>query len=282
MYANPLSNYARESVPPLTRDTLVNDEAVYPHELFQGIMVYQIWVAVDLEISSISIFDPDGTGEKALNIARDLQFYLSPIVITEEPAPIAYAGPSTGGGAVLVDQSPPTDTDPTTAQDFEDREIEQYFDEMQGSGMSITYSFLDEDSVESMTNMLYSHFQSDVVETVYTCGPDCNPILGGYGERGGVVNSIRYNYSDSGSYTVSVTEGPKLVGNLTPVDGGPSMKMAENFSAGGIIIDQLGDNINFKIRIDGYGERWAINMAPSFLRIGDMVSCTVHNNPVEA
>ena len=60
------------------------------------------------------------------------------------------------------------------------------------------------------------------------------------------------------------------------------MTMAENFSAAGVIIDMVGDNIHFKLRIDGYGERWAVNMASSILRTGDIVQCTVHNNPVEA
>ena len=280
MYPNPYCTWAKEKG--LTAEDVVEEYTVYPDEIFHGVLVHQIWVSVDLNIPSVSVYDPDGTNSKAINIATNLRYYISPIIITEEPAPIAYAGPSTGGSADLVDQMPPTDNDPLTAQNFDDREIEQYLDEMQGGGMSITFSFLDEESVIGMANMLYNHFQSDVVETVYTCGPDCNPILGGYGERGGVVNSIRYNYSDSGSYTVSVTEGPKLVGNLTPVDGGPSMKMAENFNSSGVVIDQLGDNIHFKVRIDGYGERWAINMAPTIIRMKDIVSCTVHNNPVEA
>ena len=97
-----------------------------------------------------------------------------------------------------------------------------------------------------------------------------------------MVNAVRYNYTDSGSYTVSVTEGPKLIGNLNQVDGGPSAKMAENFGATGTVIDMAGDNIHFKLRIDGYGERWAINMTHRVLRKGDVVQCTVHNNPVEA
>lgn len=263
---------------------------IFPHTKFKGILVNEIWVTVDIETPSITIYDPgtpgtdvtEGTGANALEIAKVLEYYIAPIVIVEPPAPIAYAGPSTSNTAKIVDQVPTTDNDPTTAQDFTDTEMEGYLDEMQGGGMAITWSFLDEDSVEGMTDMLFSHFQSDVVETIYTCGPDCNPILGGYGERDGVINAIRYNYTDSGSYTVSVTEGPRLIGNLAQVDGGPSMKMSENFSAGGVIIDMAGDNIHFKLRIDGYGERWAVNMAPSILKKGDIVQCTVHNNPVEA
>lgn len=261
---------------------------IFPHTKLKGILVSDIWVTVDLETPSIVIYDPGNPDAEeadipnAVTIAQNLEYYISPIIITEPPAPIAYAGPATGGRAELVNQIPTSDNDPTTAQDFTDSEMELYMDEMQGGGMAITWSFLDEDSVEGMCDMLYEHFQSDVIETIYTCGPDCNPILGGYGDRDGVINAIRYNYTDSGSYTVSVTEGPKLIGNLAQIDGGPSMKMSENFSAGGVIVDMAGDNIHFKLRIDGYGERWAVNMSSSILRKNDIVQCTIHNNPVEA
>ncbi|MGD9158773.1 MAG: hypothetical protein PVG39_10235 [Desulfobacteraceae bacterium] len=255
---------------------------LFPYNKNKGILVQEIWVTVDLETPSIVIYDPDGTNERALEIAKGFEYYLAPIVVTVPPAPVAYVGPSTGGTATLVDQLPQHDNDPTTVEDFTDTDMERYMDEMQGGGMAITWSFLDEDSVEGMADMLYEHFQSDVIETIYTCGPDCNPILGGYGERDGVVNAIRYNYTDSGSYTVSVTEGPRLSGNLTPVDGGPTAKMVENHNASGVIIDMVGDNIHFKVRLDGYGERWGVNMCSSILRKGDVVQCTVHNNPIEA
>ena len=288
-FINPTCKYATQPNPPISEDAeLVG--TLFPHTKVKGVLVQDMWVTIDIETPSIVVYDP-GTpvtdlevqeGAKALEIAKDLEYYVAPIVITEPPAPIAYAGPATGGRADIVDQVPTTDNDPTTSQDFSETEMDIYMDEMQGGGMAITWSFLDEDSVEGMADMLYSHFQSDVIETIYTCGPDCNPSLGGYGERDGVINAIRYNYTDSGSYTVSVTEGPKLIGNLAQIDGGPSMKMSENFAGTGTIIDMVGDNIHFKLRIDGYGDRWAVNMAPTILRTGDIVQCTVHNNPVES
>ncbi len=279
-YVDPTCTYA-------TQIGISGDEVqtgtIFPHTKYRGILVQEIWVTIDIETPSIAIYDPNGEGDKALEIAKVIEYYIAPLIVVEPPAPIAYAGPSTGGDADMVSQMPAADTDPTTTEDFEDREIEIYMDEMQGGGMAITWSFLEEeDHIKNMTNLLYEHFQSDVVETIYTCGPNCNPILGGYGENGGVINSARYNYTDGGSYTVSVTEGPKLIGNLAQIDGGPSMKMAENFSASGVVIQVAGDNIHFKLRIDGYGERWAVNMAPTILRKGDIVQCTVHNNPVEA
>ena len=285
-YVDPTCDYAKV-IGVTDIDTPIEGGTIFPNNKLRGILVSDLWVTVDLETPSIVIYDPGNpddasTGARALDIAANLEYYIAPIVIVEPPAPIAYAGPSTGGIAQLVDQVPSTDNDPTTVQNFEDRDIEIYMDEMSGGGMAVTWSFLDEESAVGMADMLYSHFQSDVVETIYTCGPDCNPILGGFGEHDGIVNAIRYNYTDSGSYTVSVTEGPKLIGNLTPVDGGPAMKMSENFSASGVVIDTVGDNIHFKLRIDGYGERWAISMTHNILRKGDVVQCTVHNNPMES
>jgi len=119
------------------------------------------------------------------------------------------------------------------------------------------------------------------VETVLTCGPDANPQLGS-GLLGGAINSIRYAYTDQNSYTVSITVGPKLPpSSIVSVDGGPTPMMMENISAKGTIIASAGDNVNFKVRIDGYGERWAMCMCPAILRVGDVVQCSVHNNPIE-
>ena len=132
-----------------------------------------------------------------------------------------------------------------------------------------------------MAEILYDHMNSSVTETIYTCGPGCNPQLGGVGNSNGVVNSIRYSYSDQGSYTVSVTEGPYLVGGLSPVDGGPTAKMTEDMSATGTVIDSVGDNMTFKVRIDGFADRWAISMTHDIIRVGDKVQVTVHNCPIE-
>jgi len=282
-YVDPTCSYAEQND---IEEDQIQTGTIFPHTKLKGILVQEIWVTVDIESPSIVIYDPGNPktdeGANALTIAENLEYYVSPIVIVEPPAPIAYAGKATGGTAKLVNQVPSTDNDPTTAQDFSDTEMEEYMDDMQGGGMAITWSFLDETDIIKMCDMLYSHLQSDVIETIYTCGPECEAVLGGYGDNDGVVNAIRYNYTDSGSYTISVTEGPKLIGNLAQIDGGPSMKMSENFSAGGVVIDMAGDNIHFKLRIDGYGERWAINMSSSILRKNDIVQCTVHNNPVEA
>jgi hypothetical protein len=262
---------------------------VFPYSKTKGILVTEIWVYVDVETPCVVIEDPNGiTAEgtpRCLEIAQQLKYYVAPIVIEEKRAPIGYRGPGLTGP---LNQLPLHDNDPTTAENFEDTEIEIAMDNMQGAGMALTFAFLKDDDYEqaktqcqNMAEILYDHMNSSVTETVYTCGPNCNPQLGGSGNSGGVINSIRYSYSDQGSYTVSVTEGPYMVGGLSPVDGGPTAKMNEDVGATGIVIDGVGDNMTFKVRIDGFGDRWAISMTHDIIRIGDKVSVTIHNCPIE-
>jgi len=262
---------------------------VFPHSKTKGILVTEIWVYADVTTPCIVVQDPNGITAggtpRCLEIAEDLKYYVAPIVVEEIPAPIGYRGPGVTGP---IDQLPLHDNDPTTVEDFEDTKLEQAMDNMQGGGMALTYSFIkDEDydnaqfKAQQMAETLYDYMNSSVTETVYTCGPSCNPQLGGTGNSGGIVNSIRYAYSDQGAYTVSVTEGPYMVGGLTPVDGGPTAKMNEDVGATGTIIDSVGDNMTFKVRIDGFGDRWAISMTHDVIRAGDKVQVTIHNCPIE-
>ena len=118
-------------------------------------------------------------------------------------------------------------------------------------------------------------------ETTWVCGPNAEVELGQQGPNG-IVNSITYSYTDSGSYTISVNEGPWTVKPFNGGGGsGPSFKASESVNARGTIIDSIGNGMFFKVRIDGFGERIAINMTEQFIRVGDIVSCSVHNNPVE-
>jgi hypothetical protein len=250
---------------------------VLPMDQTSGIWVSRIFVTAQLNTPSVNIYDPNGADKRALRIAEGLDYLVSPIVIVDAPPPVAYNG-------TLIDMSQSKqDNDPTTAQDFSDTQYELALDEMNGGGLSLTLSFLEEEQCITLSRELYEYMNSlDGVETVYVCDPDCEPALGGIGPSGGTVNNVSYSYSDSGSYTVSVSEGPRLVGGFSDVSGGPTQKMAESVSAEGTIIQDMGNHIYFKVRIDGFGERIAINCCPSILRPGDRVSCSVHNNPVES
>jgi hypothetical protein len=247
---------------------------VFPVTKTSGMLVFDIWVVADVEIPSINIFDPAG---QAHTIAEKFEYHIKPMTIIDKPAPIASAKVG------LIEQSDSVkDADPTAVQDLSNTALDSVLDNMQGAGMTVTWSFLDETQVATAATNLYKLMDSqNAVETVYTCGPDASPSLGA-DIYGGYINAIRYSYTDQGSYTISITVGPMLSQNsIVSVDGGPTAMMVEDVGAKGVVIQSAGDNINFKVRIDGYGERWAVCMTPSIIRVGDVVQCSVHNNPVE-
>jgi hypothetical protein len=253
------------------------DGYILPTGPSSGFLVNQIFVGVELETPSIIIYNPDGINNKATEIANSLTYQVAPIITVDEPPPIAFNG-------TLVDQtSAIVDHDPTTTQNFEDTEMEKVLDQMDaGGGMTLNLSFLDENQVVRLSGALYDYMNSGSgVESAYICGPNCQPDLGGLGPNGGVINAINYSYQDSNSYTISVNCGPKLIGGMSQVSGGPSPKATESFSAKGTVIQDEGNNVYFKVRVDGFKDVTAVNMCPKVIRVGDKVNVSIHNNPVE-
>lgn len=292
-YVDPWCTYSTEVLSDEEKYT-AKIGCILPMSKTRGILVYDVWVTADIETPCIVVEDPDGREDRAFNLARTLDYYIAPLMVREFPNPTAYKGPSIVGatadvnGVYLLEQ-PVYDRDPTTAQNFESSPYELALDQMQGGGMSVTLAFLNDDDKETrelytrnMANRLYEYMNDDLIETIYTLAPDANPKLGRAGLRGGTINAVRYAYNDSGSYTISVTEGPKLVGGLAQVDGGRTEYMAEDINARGTVIASRGDNMHFKVRIDGFGERWALSMTHEIIRVGDVVNCSIHNCPIES
>ncbi len=258
-------------------DNTKEEGTVLPLAETKGIWVKQIFVVAQLNTPSIVVFDPNGKDNKAMQIAEQMSYTVSPIVIVEEPNPVAF------NGTLLDLQQSYQDHDPTTTQDFSDTQMELALDEMDAGGMSLTFSYLDGPQCATLSQSLYEYMNNlDGIETAYVCDPECDPKLGGVGPAGGIINSIKYSYTDSGSYIISPNEGPRLIGGFSDVSGGPTAKAAESVSAEGIVIQDMGNHIYFKVRIDGFEERIAINCSPEIIRVRDRVSCSVHNNPVEA
>jgi hypothetical protein len=268
---DPFCNLARSSPTPLDGEY---SGTIFPTTKTTGILVNEIWITYEVETPCINIFDPEGGAKK---IADGFEYKINPVTVIDKPTPIANK-------SSIIDQAPDIkDNDPTTAQSFIDTPMEKILNTMQGAGMSVSWSFLQsERETESAAKLVYDLMSDTNVETVFTCGPTASPVLGA-GAFGGVVNAIRYSYTDQSSYTISVTVGPKLpASSIVSVDGGPSPKMAEDTSAKGVVVASAGDNVNFKVRMDGYGEKWAVCMTTSIIRVGDVVQCSIHNNPVEA
>ncbi len=257
---------------------------IIPTDHTTGILVQQIFVAADIETPAIEIYDPDGENSKASTIAESLDFYVGALMVEEKPAPVGF-----NGNTIDMTQSL-RDNDPTKPQNFEDTKYEKASDQMQGGGFAVNFSFLDGDGdyeksqkqVNNLSEAIYNYMNgTGTKETVYICGPNCEPKLGGQ-TSDGIVNEITYSYSDSSSYTISVNVGPRLVGDMSQVDGGPYTKITDNVTLQGTVVQDAGTHVHFKVQIDGFGERLAVNVCKDILRVGDKVNCTIYNCPVEA
>lgn len=252
---------------------------ILPTGSTQGILVFEVFVSVILETPSIVVYHPDGKNRRAKTIADNLIYWVAPLVSVEEPRPVAF------NGAPIDMSQGIADHDPTTTQELTDTEYERALDEMSGNGMALNLAFLDEGQCAMLSGALFEYLNSGGaggVETTYVCGPGADAEIGGRGPGGGIVNSITYSYQDSNSYTISVNCGPTVVGDMAQIEGGPSPMRSEDVSAVGTVIQDMGNHVNYKVRIDGYGERIAINLSYHIIRVGDKVSCSIHNNPVES
>jgi hypothetical protein len=297
-YISPECEYAQSQ--DLTSSDAVlyqTGQTIIPTNGVEAMWVKQIWVLADVETPGIKVYDPDGG---AKGVAEGLSYLMKPLVLIDKPAPIGYAGESSPSGRVIDLVSGKQDHDPTTAQDLSDTDFEEALDEMSvgGSGLSLTLSFLiaekDEDVsgegydegeilVRDFSTKLYNYMtERDGIQTTYICGPSTKVNIGGAGlNTGTVINSVDYSYNDGGSYTISVNEGTKLHGAFAEISQGVAQTAVEDVSATGTVIQDMGNNLHYKVRIDGYGERIGINTCPSVIRVGDRVSVSVHNNPVE-
>lgn len=251
---------------------------IIPTGSYNGILVKEIYAKVNLDTPSITVFDPEGDKNKAYKIAEQLQYTAAALVAVEEPAPVGFNGSTIDLSEGIQDH------DPTTQQDFRDTAMELALEKMSGGGMTISASYLrTQDSVNNLSETIYDFMHNDrgLVSTTYVCGPRCDPRLGGEGNSGGVINNITYSYTDSGAYTISVNEGSKMIGDMASIGGGAYRKADEEVTANGLVIQDFGNGINFKVRIDGFAERMAVNCSAAIIRVGDYVACSVHNCPIE-
>ncbi|RKX67059.1 MAG: hypothetical protein DRP42_01425 [Tenericutes bacterium] len=279
-YFHPRSKYYEQKN--LTEATSKSKAVILPLAGNKAMLVYQIWAVVSLDAYSISITDARGRQARAEELAKSLVYSVSPLLIEDKPAPIGYASASVAG-KVLDQTDRVVDGDPTTVQDFDSTEYELAMDEMRGGGVTLSLSCLNDAQVVTLAKAVYEYMNGgEVLETTYVCGPSCTPKIGGYGRSGGVVNSITYSYTDSSAYTITVTEGGRLAGAMPQVEGGLVMKQAEEVKARATVIKDIGNHIHYKVAVDGFGERLAINCCPEIIRVGDKVSVSVHNVPVEA
>ncbi len=253
----------------------VGKGSILPLENRSGILIDQLWAQVSLDTSCFIVNDSAGNAKK---IAEGLKVEVLGIALHDAPAPIAMNG-------ILIDQEAGLlDNDPTTTQDLEDTPMEVAYAEMSsGRTMSLNFASLDETKTKTLSKKLYDLLREDTGKVyTHTCGPTETPEIGDRGPNGGIINTIEYAYTDQGTYLINVTEGPKNFGDFAGIDGGMYYKQTEEVTTKGTVIQDKGNHVDYKIRVDGYGDITAINGCAEVIAVRDRVSITMHNNAVES
>jgi hypothetical protein len=251
-----------------------------------GTYIYDMVVTVAIERPSIIISDPHGN---ALQKAQDLRIAYYPIIMKDEPAPVAFVigGSDTG----LVDHSLDIyDNDPTTVQPdpVTVRPSASWLQSQKtGQTLEVSLPFLEEDDCLPVARYLYDmydNFGSTDSTFSLVCGPDDEPKLGyavdGFDARLR-VNEITHSYQDGSSYNINVSLGPVFT-SMGSWNTSVWQKKTEDVSREGTITFCQGNGFLYRVRVPTLGEYWALNASPTGnYGVGERVSIKIYNNPVE-
>jgi len=238
------------------------------------------------------------TGYEGFNNSYLTGLNYTPVVIIDEPSPIAYAstsalssddGSRTLAAEGIIDQADGiVDADPTTTQDIEDSELSILQDNTTGATVDMTMPFAygvdatgqaGTECLEIARNFLA--LQSQVTEsTSIILGPDSTPQLGDVLPDGSIINEINWSYSDSSQYLITVTAGPLYLTSGSFNDARYQLQ-TEDVTREGTVIQDAGDGTTYIVRVEGFGEITALLMVMEDLAVGDKVQVRLYNNPVE-
>ncbi len=254
----------------------------------------KICIVVDRKRPSIDIFDPAGNAttiaEQFIDPNGPFGIRYTPIVIIDEPAPIAYASTtplsSIDGTKIIaiegiIDQADGiVDADPTTTQDLEDSELSVLQDNTNGSTVDITLPFCtDQECLQIAKNFLAQQNQVITTQSV-VLGPTSEPRLGDVVPDGAVINEINYSYSDASQYLITITTGPKYLTAGSFNDSKYQLR-TEDVTREGVVLQDVGNGAEYVVRIEGFGEITALSMIVEDISVGDRVNVRIYNNPVE-
>ena len=248
-----------------------------------GYLITDLWLGMTVDRPSVTITDVSGN---ALQHASNLRVRYAPLILLDEPSPIAYKHKDFG--SVKVDQTIGLeDSDPTTCQVFDDTPLGLMQDRTNGNTIDVTFPFCQDVNVclrVAETIFDYQNF-TDAQTFTLTCGPDDDPELGaavtGY-DTNLRIESINYSFQDSSAYTIEVTLGPVFsnIGSQSWNNGAWIPKTVD-VSRKAIIKFVAGDGVNYRVYVQGLGEFNAINAGKSIWRSGEIVDVTVYNIPQE-
>lgn len=257
----------------------------------------EMCIIVERRRPSIDIFDPRG---QAMEVAESISITYTPIVLVDEPPPIAYAstqpflqsidestgsGGSTIPGEGIIDQTDGIrDNDPSTTQDFDESELSILQDNTNGSTIDVTLPFCtDTECLEIARN--FRDLQNEtVVSTSVVLGPDSEPRLGDvFTDDSGntsIINEINYSYTDASQYLITITTGPRFL-TAGSFNDSKYQLQTEDITKEGIIIQDRGDGATYVVRVQGGDELVALSFVLEDISVGDKCQVRIFNNPVE-
>lgn len=244
-----------------------------------GVYVEKAIVAVELDRPSCTVHSTQGD---AMDYLLDLSVSYAPIVVIDEPAPVAY---NFGGGARLVDQTLDLyDSDPSTLQEppsLVEGSLAWLQTQTSGRVVDITLPFADEDDCLQLANTIYEMQNESITQYNLVCGPSSEPELGAavpgfYGR----INKISYSYQDGSSYTINVNIGPTFIGQK---GWGSSVwqRKTEDVQKEGIIVWCAGNGVDYRVKIQSFGVFPAVNKTLGTYSVGEKVRVCLHNFPQE-
>jgi len=252
------------------RQVMQQSADIFPLGDGSAIMVDYTMATLDLNLPSILVASRK---KGAWAAAKRINYYVSNLVIYDEPAPVAING-------VYYDME---DMQPHRAinnpPDYV-YEIDAAMSAMdQGSVINVELGTLGISDCEYLSETIYEMMLAeDGVTTEYMCGPLCDPQLGGVGPGGGIINSISYKYQDESSYLIYVSEGSPLSG-MSGINT-PRRLATEDVSLIGRVVSKPSGG-TVKVYIEKFGSYKALIAGPMHLRVGDLVNVTLFNYPRE-
>lgn len=139
-----------------------------------------------------------------------------------------------------------------------------------------------DDTITAVRDFLFDLYTDENINKQYSfsAGIIKNPPKLGQSYEEGIVNSISYSFQDGSSFSANLTVGPKLI-NTGSWGTSIYRKQTEDVSREGTVVQVAGDNSLFAVKIWRLGVYSATSAIRDEIEVGDRVTVTVYNNPVE-
>ena len=264
----------KDAVTVIDNSNAINNEFIFPQNEGQsGYVVKKIILIYDWDNPCIAVTD-ENNNVTSTNL-KLVEVDLYPIIIRDEPAPIANNGILLNPAEIIPDY------DVNTIENLHRTPYALAHSSLEQGDVKLTLPFADADDCVTISNYIKRQLDDEVIrQTTYMMSPNAEPVLGqSIGNNGEVINSIDYSYQDGSQYMITVKGGPKWQG-VSGWDTAIYQNKTEQLSLEGIITGVYADNLKCQVKVEQIGVMECINTSKRILEKGDRVSVTVYNNPV--